>query len=165
MQNPFIVSSSYQSVTILWLFKCLFSLQQSKPYFWKTKMQSSHPLASNSSMAPFALRIKSSQWPCSPAQDGLCHFLCSLLYPSHPHHLQLCSSATLASSQLPECNSSPRLSFEEKRLFLIFSKPVQILCPSDLSLNTAPLTGKSCLSVRLGWMPLLLILIAPCTFM
>lgn len=39
-QNPLIVSSFYQTVTILWLFKYPFSLRQAESHFGKTQMQS-----------------------------------------------------------------------------------------------------------------------------
>lgn len=44
--------------------------------------------------------------------------------------------------------SFPNLLFEQKPIPFIFSKPVQIFCPSDLSWNTTP-AGKSFLSFRL----------------
>lgn len=96
-------------------------------------------------------------------QPDLCYFPSPLLHCAYPLLSQHHTSATLASLQFLECIHPSQVFFEQKSLFLIFSKPVQIFCPSNLSSNTTP-AGKFFLSLRLGWMPPLLILTASCTF-
>lgn len=53
---------------------------------------------------------------------------------AYPAPCAPCTSATLASCQL-QCSSALPKSVSWTEHFLIFSKPVQIFCPSDLSLN------------------------------
>lgn len=80
--------------------------------------------------------------------------------PSYTVHIPLllhsCISATLASfhslnaSVLPKsvCWGGKKKEKKKKKNLFIFSKPVQIFCPSNLSLNITP-AGKFFLSLRL----------------
>lgn len=121
MQNP-LVSSCHQSVTILWRFNYPFYLPQSESCFWKTQMQSYHPLASNTSMVFSALKIKSQVFsvamkPCAGCPLPLRE---SSLHHAHACCLQCVTAATLVSCQLPECISPSQIYYLNRILSLLF---------------------------------------------
>lgn len=132
------MSSLSQFVTILWLFKYVFFRQQSNFFYENRNLTISLSCFKycNGSLYPQDKITK--LYSGQVLQPDLCYLPSPLLHCAYPLLSQHHTSATLASLQFLECIHPSQVFFEQKSLFLIFSKPVQIFCPSNLSLNTTP---------------------------